>query len=139
MNRRDFLKIFGLSLASTLLPVSVIDADALDAPVTDESPLAYVTIDGEQYVLVSFYMSLTTDWNYATTIDVSISFKGRASAYSIIAKGYTDFAIDVPGVKATFSGRIVAPSRTRSMDYLFNEIETIDGEATGGLSVSINP
>ena len=148
MNRRDFLKVFGLSVASTLLSTGAINAVELDAPITEESPLAYVTIDGARYSLVSFAMNMTTSLDTGMEISATIEFEGMPSPYAIMSKGYVDFSLNVPGVNASFVGRMSSPScdtktyyKRAAWDAYTSErlMETteISGTVEDGLTVNI--
>jgi len=148
MNRRDFLKVFGISALAALLPVSAIDAAALDAPITDESPLAYVMIDGVQYTLVSLAMNITTDLYDGMQISATIEFEGMPSPYALMSKGYVDFSFNVPGVNASFTGRMSFPSCDTKTYYKraawdaftsdrLMETTEISGAVNEGLTVNI--
>lgn len=131
LSRRSFIKALGaLGLVAALPPIaaraaplelparSFIDEAIIDAPITEETPLAWIRLNEEKVSIVGFDLTIKHDFNLSadgfyfpnrdlTTCEISFDSK---SHYPVIDKYMNrgeviDFEISIPGYEFSFSGK----------------------------------
>lgn len=90
MNRRDLLKLFGVTVASTALAATgAVPAEAhpgLDEPVTPHNPLAHFALGGVAYAVKSFNLRIESNFNHGSSefIEVDIFDYPSSNAFSAL-------------------------------------------------------
>lgn len=130
MNRRDFLKLLGVTTAAATLPVGALPAAAesisvavddavIDAPVTNDLPVGYIEIDGHR---ISFGRGININYNYqrrmgyfgsiqepAPPRTVDIEFTTKDSVHGITPFYFggelKSFRVNVPGYGGHITGK----------------------------------
>lgn len=135
MNRRDFFKMLGVAGAATVLPLPalasgqtasleisevIIDEVAIDAPVTSDTPFAWIEIDGVRYAVRGIDVRQR---NTTSFVEMRVSVFGLVDPGLIYKDGIRRVSFSIPGSVATYSsgGRVDAVSM---LAFEYEGIET---------------
>lgn len=149
LSRRDFLKALGITAGAAaiglpVLPapeptsIAVQDVQAIDAPVTKETPFAWLEINGERYAASETGLTVNNwlDDNYILRWDAEITadLYGRIDSHQL-ANNKFPLILSVPGEESVL---VKATGRMRKCSYLMSSNEVTSSVVIDLSSMEIN-